>query len=127
MGAVAFFAAGGGTGVTLLVTGVTGAVPSRGWVTPAPGLARSVIRTVSFFSGTAEVFGEVGTWGGVGGFSGSLMTDGSGKQVGNQRIGILYLPVWQVGSQCLSLPAANLRAGAHNAVGWGQTLGGFCA
>ena len=109
--------------MTLLVTGVTGAVPSRGWVTPAPGLARRVMRTVSFFSGTAEVFGVVGTCGGVGGFSGSLMTDGSGKQVGNQGIGIDYLPVSRVGSQCLSLPSAKLSERAPDAVQWLQTFG----
>jgi len=81
-GDVALFAAGGGRGAEgswigavavlattgtaevaalegeiLPVTGLTGAVASRAWVTPAPGRARSVIRTVSFFSGTAEVFG----------------------------------------------------------------------
>ena len=45
------------------VEGETGAVASRGWVTPAPGRARKVMRTVSFFSGTAEVFGvEEGVW-----------------------------------------------------------------
>lgn len=43
----------------------TGVVSSFGCVTPAPGRARSVMRTVSFFSGTAEVF-ATGTGGGVG-------------------------------------------------------------
>ena len=43
----------------LPVMGETGEVDSRGWVTPAPGRPRSVMRTVSFFSGTAEVFGVV--------------------------------------------------------------------
>jgi hypothetical protein len=38
---------------------------SFGCVTPAPGRARRVMRTVSFFSGTAEVF-AAGTGGGVG-------------------------------------------------------------
>ena len=46
--------------------GDTGDVDSLGWVTPAPGRARKVMRTVSFFKGTEEVFG-------VDGFSGSLM------------------------------------------------------
>ncbi len=46
--------------------GATGAVASLGWVTPAPGRALRVMRTVSFFRGTDEVFG-------VDGFSGSLM------------------------------------------------------
>ena len=54
-------------------SGVTGAVASRGWVEPAPGRARKVIRTVSFFRGTAAVLGVVGGGSGVG-FSGSLMT-----------------------------------------------------
>lgn len=43
----------------------TGEVSSFGWVTPAPGRARRVMRTVSFFSGTAAVFAE-GVGGGVG-------------------------------------------------------------
>jgi hypothetical protein len=38
------------------------AVSSFGWVIPAPGLARSEIRTVSFFSGTVDVF-DVGLGG----------------------------------------------------------------
>jgi len=50
---------------TLPVAGFTGEVASRGWVVPAPGRARRVMRTVSFFSGTAEVLGEEGG-GGVG-------------------------------------------------------------
>ena len=91
-GAVALFGAGGGSGAegswigavevlaatgtaevvelegaTLPVTGLTGAVASRAWVTPAPGRARKVMRTVSFFSGTAEVLGVED------GFSWSLM------------------------------------------------------
>jgi hypothetical protein len=82
-GAVADFGAGGGRGAegswmgaveafgaegdTDEVDGDTGAVASRAWVTPAPGRARSVMRTVSFFSGTAEVFGVEE------GFSDSLM------------------------------------------------------
>jgi hypothetical protein len=63
MGAVAVLATTGTAevvdveGATLPVTGDTGAVASRAWVTPAPGRARSVMRTVSFFNGTAEVFG----------------------------------------------------------------------
>lgn len=51
---------------TVGVGGDTGAVASLGWVTPAPGRARRVMRTVSFFRGTEEVFG-------VDVFSGSLM------------------------------------------------------
>ena len=53
-----------------------GAVAFLGWVTPLPGLARSVIRTVSFFSGTDEVFEEgfappgAGRFGGEGGAGG---------------------------------------------------------
>jgi hypothetical protein len=43
----------------------TGVVSSFGWVTPAPGRARNVMRTVSFFKGTADVF-AAGTGGGVG-------------------------------------------------------------
>ena len=87
-GAVEDFGAGGGSGaegswmgaverfaVTVgspADTGVTGAVASRGWVLPEPGRARRVIRTVSFFKGTAAVLGVLG--GGGGGFSDSLMT-----------------------------------------------------
>jgi len=75
MRAVAFLAMVGTTEVvfrdagTPPVAGETGAVVSRGWVTPAPGRPRRVMRTVSFFSGTAAVFGVEA--GGV--FSGSLM------------------------------------------------------
>jgi len=75
---VAFFAIVGTTEVVLRVAGkplgegATGEVASRGWVTPAPGRPRRVMRTVSFFSGTAAVFGVV-AGGGVGVFSGSLM------------------------------------------------------
>lgn len=75
---MAFFAIVGTTEVvlreagTLPVDGDTGAVASRGWVTPAPGRPRRVMRTVSFFSGTAAVFGVV-AGGGVGVFSDSLM------------------------------------------------------
>jgi hypothetical protein len=59
------------------VAGEMGEVDSRGWVRPAPGRPRRVIRTVSFFSGTAAVLG-VEPEGGVGGgvFSGSLMVQG---------------------------------------------------
>ena len=66
IGAVARRAVGGWMELVVFVgtepvEGDTGAVASRGWVTPAPGRARRVIRTVSFFNGTAEVFGvEVG-------------------------------------------------------------------
>lgn len=49
-----------------------GDVASRGCVAPSPGRARKVMRTVSFFSGTADVFGVLGG-GGVGWFSESLM------------------------------------------------------
>lgn len=87
-GAVGDFGAGGGSGaegswigavarravggmIELVVIdgtpGETGAVASRGWVTPAPGRARKVMRTVSFFSGTEDVLGVDD------GFSGSLM------------------------------------------------------
>lgn len=59
-------------GVTEVVIGcgvepkpVIGAVCSFGCVTPMPGRARKVMRTVSFLSGTAEVF-AFGTGGGVG-------------------------------------------------------------
>lgn len=61
---------------TLDVIGLTGAVDSRGCVVPSPGRARKVMRTVSFLSGTAEVFGVLG---GVGWFSDSLM--GQGEKV----------------------------------------------
>lgn len=73
-GAVARLGAGGGTAPVLVGTGE---VASRGWVTPAPGRARRVMRTVSFFSGTAEVFdaegGGMAAVLGVGGGSSSLM------------------------------------------------------
>jgi hypothetical protein len=77
MGAVAFLAIMGTTEVvlseagTLPVEGDTGAVVSRGWVTPAPGRPRRVMRTVSFFRGTAAVLGVDPEGGGV--FSASLM------------------------------------------------------
>ncbi len=87
IGAVTRRAAGGGSGAEgpgggrPPKPGATGAVASRGWVVPAPGRARKVMRTVSFFRGTAEVFGEpVGTAAvlGVGGvLSASLIKDGS--------------------------------------------------
>jgi hypothetical protein len=52
----------------------TGEVASRGCVVPAPGRARRVMRTVSFFSGTAEVLGGgMAAVFGVGGGSSSLM------------------------------------------------------
>lgn len=82
IGAVDFFDIMGTTDVVLKeagippVAGETGEVDSRGWVTPAPGRPRSVMRTVSFFSGTAAVLG-VEPDGGVGGvFSDSLMVQG---------------------------------------------------
>ncbi len=72
IGAVARLAVGGMMDWVVIVgtlpdEGATGAVDSRGWVTPAPGRARRVMRTVSFFRGTEDVFGveEV--------FSGSAM------------------------------------------------------
>ena len=82
IGAVALRAGGGAMlevvdEGTWVVAGPTGAVASRGWVTPAPGRARSVMRTVSFFSGTALVLGVEGG-GGVGWFS-SLIKDGAKK------------------------------------------------
>lgn len=83
IGAVAFLATVGTTEVvlseagTLPVAGETGAVDSRGWVMPAPGRPRRVMRTVSFFSGTDEVFGVVAGGGGGGVFSGSLMSQGA--------------------------------------------------
>lgn len=91
-GAVGAFGAGGGSGAEgswigavarravggvmelvvivgmLAVEGDTGEVASRGCVTPAPGRARNVMRTVSFFRGTEDVFGVDDD-----GFSGSLM------------------------------------------------------
>lgn len=82
IGAVAFLLTVGTTDVVfkpagmLLVAGVIGAVASRGWVTPPPGRPRRVMRTVSFFKGTAAVLG-VEPSGGCGGvFSGSLMVRG---------------------------------------------------
>jgi len=79
IGAVDFLADMGTTEVVLKeagmppVAGEIGEVDSRGWVTPAPGRPRRVMRTVSFFNGTAAVLG-VEPDGGVGGvFSGSLM------------------------------------------------------
>jgi hypothetical protein len=63
------------------VAGDIGAVDSRGWVTPAPGRPRRVMRTVSFFSGTAAVFGVEPEGGGGGVFSGSLMVQGREKEM----------------------------------------------
>ena len=92
-GAVADFGAGGGSGADgswigaverfgvmsggamPKETGDTGAVASRGIVAPAPGRERRVMRTVSFFRGTAAVLGVLGG-GGVGVFSDSLMVTG---------------------------------------------------
>ena len=86
IGAVDFLDTMGTTEVVLKeagippVAGEIGAVDSRGWVTPAPGRPRRVMRTVSFLSGTAAVLGVEpegggGSDGGV--FSGSLMIQGS--------------------------------------------------
>ena len=61
-----------GRGIGEVPTDGTGVVSSFGCVTPAPGRARSVMRTVSFFSGTAAVFAE-GAGGGVGWVLLSLM------------------------------------------------------
>ncbi len=49
--------------------GGTGAVSSFGCVRPAPGRARNVMRTVSFFRGTAAVF-----WTGLGGGCGAVLS-----------------------------------------------------
>lgn len=70
IGAVARRAVGGVMELVVIegTPGATGDVASRGWVTPAPGRARKVMRTVSFFSGTEEVLGVEDE-----GFSGSLM------------------------------------------------------
>ncbi len=85
IGAVAFFGVTEGEGSTLEVgtgtlevTGFTGEVASRGCTAPSPGRERRVMRTVSFLSGTAEVFGVLGG-GGVGRFSDSLMGEMGGK------------------------------------------------
>lgn len=84
MGAVAFLAIMGTTEVVFKdagippVAGETGEVASRGWVTPAPGRPRRVMRTVSFFSGTAAVLG-VEPDGGGDVFLGSLMIQGRKK------------------------------------------------
>lgn len=61
------------------VAGEIGDVDSRGWVTPAPGRPRKVMRTVSFFSGTAAVLGVEPDGGDGGVFSGSLMVQGRKK------------------------------------------------
>jgi hypothetical protein len=61
--------------------GVTGEVASRTCVTPAAGLARNVIRTVSFFNGTALVFWVDG--GGIGVGVSSLMETGMLKLIFN--------------------------------------------
>ena len=81
IGAVERFTSGAGSPDMVGI----GEVASRGWVTPAPGRARKVMRTVSFFRGTAEVLGALGggiaAVFGVGGvLSASLMgKSGSGK------------------------------------------------
>lgn len=58
---------GRGTG-EVFTEGATGEVSSLGCVIPAPGRARKVMRTVSFFRGTAAVF-----WDGVGGGVGCVL------------------------------------------------------
>ena len=79
IGAVDFFDTMGTTEVVLKeagippVAGEIGAVDSRGWVTPAPGRPRRVMRTVSFFSGTAAVLGD--ELGGGGGSDGGVFSD----------------------------------------------------
>ncbi len=79
MGAVDFFDTMGTTEVVLKEAGIPpvdgemGEVDSRGWVTPAFGRPRRVMRTVSFFRGTAAVFGVEPEGGDGGVFSGSLM------------------------------------------------------
>jgi hypothetical protein len=110
IGAVARFdsALGGGSPPAI----GTGAVASRGWTAPAPGRARSVMRTVSFFSGTAEVFGAPGggiaAVLGVGGvFSASLM---EGVQFGGEIL-ILYLADRGSRRQCDSPFAAKIMTG----------------
>jgi hypothetical protein len=86
-GAVPVFAAGGGKGAEGSWIGAVERLGRRsgagnpdgagGTGTPpaAPGRARSAMRTVSFFNGTAAVFGVLGG-GGVGVFSDSLMMKG---------------------------------------------------
>ena len=84
-GEVSVRAAGGGTRVVPSPPEMLGncdvpddgtcAVASFGCVTPAPGRARRVMRTVSFFSGTAEVL-ATGVGGGVGWVLLSLMVVG---------------------------------------------------
>ena len=69
-GAVAFFASGIGA-VAFFGSGTT-PVDFLGCVIPVPGLARSVILTVSFFRGTVEVL-ALGFAGGCGWVSSSLI------------------------------------------------------
>jgi len=94
IGAVARFGAEIGT---LDVTGFTGDVASRGCVAPSPGRARRVMRTVSFFSGTADVFGVLGG-GGVGRLGESLMSKRKSDNLGKHDLA--DLAAW---SQSLSL------------------------
>lgn len=63
-------------------------VTSLGCVTPAPGRARNVMRTVSFFNGTAEVF-ATGVGGGVGVVLLSLIYRGKVKSV-NSPHGLMF-------------------------------------
>lgn len=89
------------------VAGETGAVASRGWVTPAPGRPRRVMRTVSFFSGTAAVLG-VEPDGGVGGvISDSLMVQG--RKIDDSKNSI-YLANFAPLRQSLSPDALQLSA-----------------
>ena len=88
------------------VAGETGEVASRGWVTPAPGRPRRVMRTVSFFSGTAAVLGVELGGGGV--FSGSLMIQGAEKKDSENSA---HLAKFAPLRQSLSPPALLLSGG----------------
>ncbi len=93
----------------------TGEVDSRGWVTPLPGRARRVMRTVSFFKGTAEVLGCVAcgmavVLGVIGVSSGSLIV---GLQVRKLNAGASYLADWPSLRQSLSPNRARFRVESH--------------
>ena len=97
-------------GTGLVPTEGTGLDNSLGWVTPAPGRARSVIRTVSFFSGTADVL-AAGVGGGVGCVLLSLMVKNL-KTIPRRQFCdcTFYLMNFQRGRQYLSpLFAGNFR------------------